>query len=226
MADFIKNSLPYKILREIKNLSVDEARYFFIRIRMCTASIYDILQDEKLGIETGQFISKEDHSLHKDMSPSIPTPYPILRKVFDRLRLGPQDIFVDIGCGKGRAVFMAGAKNIKKAVGIELNGDIIAIALDNLRSIKTPLAAVEFVRGDAASVSLNEGTVFFMYNPFGYKTLSKVMNNIKASLADKPRRIRIAYYSPVHRELFDSGDWLKEESVLDGVDTVIWTNRA
>ena len=222
----IRNSLTYKAMREIKNLFVDEARYFFMRLRNTAEAIRDLMLDEKLGIETGQYISKEDRSLHKDMSPSVPTPYPVLREIFEYLLPGPTDTFIDIGCGKGRAVFMAAEGNIKKAIGIELDGNIVAVARDNLRLLKTPAVNVEFVRGDAASADLRDGTVFFMYNPFGYKTLSRVTDNIKSSLTDNPRKIRIAYYSPVHREIFDNEDWLKIEKVLDDVDTVIWTNAA
>ena len=45
------------------------------------------------------------------------------------LKLDANDVFVDLGCGKGRAVFLAAAQKLKKVIGVELRKELADIAV-------------------------------------------------------------------------------------------------
>ena len=54
--------------------------------------------------------------------------YDIIKKILNSLKLKRENIFVDIGCGKGRILFLVATENIKKIVGIELRKKLVDIA--------------------------------------------------------------------------------------------------
>ncbi|MFH1354607.1 MAG: hypothetical protein ABIH19_00450, partial [Candidatus Omnitrophota bacterium] len=71
--------------------------------------------DKMLGIETaGYYTAIEDISYNKDMVAYSPSPYGRLEKMITYLKLTPDDVFVDLGCGKGRVVFFVALKRLKK----------------------------------------------------------------------------------------------------------------
>lgn len=214
----IRHWLIYKIFWQIRDAC--------FKILYLPLEIFEIIRehcrDKRLGIEADEQVSHKDDSLHKDKHIYSPTPYAILKRVFDHLKMGPDDVFVDLGCGKGRACFLAAVQNIKKVVGIDVDEEMLRIAGDNLRNLRMPHAPVEFIRADAASFEPEEGTVFFMFDPFGYRTIVEVVKNIKGSFAAKPRKIRIVYYGAVFRNIFDAEDWLELESEIMKGETIVW----
>lgn len=222
----IKRWLIYKILREIKNCLAGCLFLIGWQINATVLAVEDLVRDKKLGIETCDRVSAEDNSRYKDMIPYVPTPYRILRKVIGCLKLGTGDIFVDIGCGKGRVVFEASLNNPAKVVGIDMSESLLKAARDNLKAFKMHHARIEFINSDAASYDMSEGTVFFMYHPFGFNTTEAVLGNIRRSLDGNPRKIRIAIYNAAYRDLFEKQRWLEIEKVMDKGETIIWHNRS
>jgi len=63
---------------------------------------------------------------------------------------------------------------------------------------------IEIVNAEVYNFDPKEGTVFFMFNPFGLKTMAKVLENIRQALISHPRKIRIAYYGPVYKDLLNA----------------------
>jgi SAM-dependent methyltransferase len=214
----MRHWLIYKILWQIRDAC--------FKIIFLPSVIFEVVkehfEDRRLGIEADEEIFRKDESLHKDKHIYSPTYYSILKRVFDHLELEPDDVFVDLGCGKGRVCFFAAERNVKKVIGIDLDEDMLDIAKDNLRNLRIVHAPVEFIRADAAAFDPIDGTVFFMYDPFGYRTVLEVIKNIKRSFTARPRKIRIIYYAPVFRHIFDSEDWLEVESEIMNGETIVW----
>jgi predicted RNA methylase len=75
---------------------------------------------------------------------------------------------MDIGCGKGRAVFVAEKLGFSRLRGIELDESLVAVANENKsKYIKRPQSSIEFIHANALSFSYpNEPTVYFLFNPF------------------------------------------------------------
>jgi cyclopropane fatty-acyl-phospholipid synthase-like methyltransferase len=224
----MKNLLIYKILAELINtcnrIIHKICKYIIKLIRV----IKDHYYDKKLGIDTSEsyFCSSNDSaSLYKDMHIHRPTPYDTLRLVVDYLKLKQDDIFVDFGCGKGRAVFFVAMQRLKKVIGVELDKRLVDIAGENLKNVKINNTPIEIVNADAAVFNIKDANIFFMFNPFGPKTVKKVIDNIKQSLTANPREIRIVYYNPDYKYLLDTEDWLVPDRKIEDEEVSIWSNK-
>jgi 16S rRNA G966 N2-methylase RsmD len=151
-----------------------------------------------------------------DYQPSTPF---ALRRILNRLHIPFSDfVFVDLGCGMGRAVFVATEYPFSKAVGVEYSSKLYEIASRNVRMFKSAARKchdIEMVWTDAARYSLPEQhTVFYLYNPFGKEVLEAVMANIEQSLVDHPRRIFVVYHHPEHAAVLE--ETLRWEKIASG----------
>jgi SAM-dependent methyltransferase len=219
--------LIYKIARELKNLLIGFAEMCRIYTQRIILAIREHPIEKALGIETSEpYRKKSDTSLYKDLCDYHPSPYGKIKEILGYLRLGPDDVFVDLGCGKGRVIFFVAQEKIKKVIGVEVDKNLVEITKENYRNLKLSRAPVEIVEADAATYIPNEGTVFFMYDPFGYKTVEAIVGNIKKCLETHARRIRIVYYSPGYRHILDHEDWLELEKEVNAGEILIWHNRS
>ncbi|MDD5130346.1 MAG: RsmD family RNA methyltransferase [Candidatus Omnitrophica bacterium] len=173
----------------------------------------------------GATFVEDTFSLYKDGVMYQPTPYHVLAKIIGYLKPGPEDIFVDFGSGKGRVVFFTALRELKKVIGVEMDKSLVNIANNNLANFKSGKTAIEFINEEAVNFKIKDETIFFMFNPFGSKTLEKVLGNIKRSLLDNPRQIRLAYYAPAHRYLLDNEDWLVLEKNITNLQCSVWRNK-
>lgn len=89
--------------------------------------------------------------------------------------------FVDFGCGKGRALFLAAAAGFRRLVGVEIDGDLLAKCRSNLTRSgrRSTLPPVELRHQDAAEFEPPAGPlVAFFYNPFAGLTLARVARRL------------------------------------------------
>lgn|GEM_PF-1075594 len=183
--------------------------------------------ERRFGIKTSTvYLLTDNLSLFKDGEDYQPTPYKKLEKLVKYLKLNGNDVCVDLGCGKGRVVFFFASQRVKKVIGVELVENLVNIAKKNLKNLKIKdRAPVEIFHADVTDFNFEECTIFFLFNPFGYQTLEKVILNIKSTLAANPRKIRILYYNPVHRQVLDNEDWLILEGQVEKTNIFVWHNK-
>ena len=185
------------------------------------------LYDRRLGIEVSGRTCNQcpDYSLDAEEHCYQPTFYGRLEKMIRYLKPTAEDVFVDLGCGKGRVVFFVALQRLKKVIGVELNKELYTIARKNLANLRINKTPVRLVNIDAVNFDVRESTIFFMFNPFGYKTLEGILRNIKESLVINPRKIRIVYYAPRFDYLLDGQDWLIREGKIENDACLVWRNR-
>jgi SAM-dependent methyltransferase len=223
----IKDQLFYKILRELKRTYITLMHY----LRGCGNRIRDIIIDQhyenELEIQTAENCPvNEDPSLYKDAIWYEPTPYSVLEKTIKYLKFTPDDVFIDFGCGKGRVIFFVATQRIKKVIGIELQKELAAIAKANLSRLKISQAHVEILNCDSVNFNPTEGTIFFLYNPSGDRTVVKIIENIKNSLISYPRKIRIIFYYLAQRRWLESQNWLeREKDDIGDIRVSVWRNK-
>ena len=87
------------------------------------------------------------------------------------------------------------------------------------------MVSADTVVDSPAQEDVREGTVFFMFNPFGYKTVEKIINNIEESLKSNPRKIRVIYCGAATPYISDKYDWLNEEILPKSTRIHIWSNK-
>ncbi len=136
------------------------------------------------------------------------TPYLLLMEIMRWLDPAPADVFMDLGCGKGRVLAMAMRTRAGRLVGVEQDADFLAAAQRNLRR-DPPDARVTLQRALAQSCNFDDVTILFLFNPFGAATLREVLARVEDSLRRHPRRLRIVYVNPVHEGELKACAWLR-----------------
>ena len=111
--------------------------------------------------------------------------------------------FVDLGCGKGRALIMAWELKFRRIIGVEIVPELADIARANL----TRLGVSAEVRTIDALffVFPPEPVVLFLYNPFGTEVVEAVIESLRAG--DVPE-LFIVYKNPRYGSLLDASGFL------------------
>lgn len=144
-----------------------------------------------------------------------PTPASVLQPILSGLPIQHEDFtFVDLGCGMGRAAFLACRLPFKRIIGVEFSAELHRIAEQNRLSFHDEnrrCTEIRFVCADAAGYSFpEENTVFYLFNPFGKPTMRKVVENIGRSIKKHPREVLIVYYNPAEAEVLDTAPFLEK----------------
>jgi len=113
--------------------------------------------------------------------------------------------FIDLGSGKGRALFIAAEYPFRKVLGVEYSTEIQQAALENIRCYSHPRQRcrdVESVVANAAEYEFPDGNlVLFLFNPFGPEIMRLMLANLQRSLEQKPRHVVILMLWPEQAQL-------------------------
>ncbi|MFL6674072.1 MAG: class I SAM-dependent methyltransferase [Massilia sp.] len=118
------------------------------------------------------------------------------RRLLRRLDIPCQDYaFVDFGSGKGRTLLLAGELPFKQVIGVEFSAELNHLAARNISRYRRRKAQrVATLHCDATEFALpDENLVLYFFNPFKAEVLDKVLANISASLAHRPRKVILVY---------------------------------
>lgn len=135
----------------------------------------------------------------------MPVSYDVLEEAFAHVNLEPRRNFVDIGCGKGRALCVATHYGFTKVTGIDFSAKLCAVANTNLLQVKQTMPKLEFaiINNDAFYYAIPaDADCIFLFNPFDEVIMSGVVENILESHAKHPRKIVVVYANPQHKHLF------------------------
>lgn len=182
--------------------------------------------DKKLGIDTGYYNEIVTQNSYGDSVRYEPTKYSDIQRIIDYLKLNENDVFVDYGCGKGRVIASIAALKIKKVIGIELDDEMIKIARKNICNLKIKNTGVEVINKDANNFNPIEGTIFFLFNPFGQRTLQMVLKKIEGSLDKNPRSIKVVYHNSTGVNILEDLNWLELDGEIENsaYPTSVWRN--
>jgi SAM-dependent methyltransferase len=130
-----------------------------------------------------------------------------LREVLKKIPDIETACFLDIGCGKGRALAVATEFPFRRIVGVELSPALTRIAEGNAAIMATRFPdrpPIEVVEGDALKYELPPGfLVAYLYNP-GFGPL---VRGLAARIADHQaipgNRVLVVYCTPILGSVFD-----------------------
>lgn len=146
-------------------------------------------------------------------TPYQPVDPELFRANLAGLPLRPADYtFIDLGCGKGRALLLAAEAGFRQTIGVELVPELHRIAVQNARTFAAEHGRelhINALCGDARDfVFPAETTFLFLFNPFPEATLAAVLDRFEASLAAHPRAAWVLYHNPVHEAVIARrADW-------------------
>jgi SAM-dependent methyltransferase len=154
-------------------------------------------------VDVDSFDTDSNYKIHA--TPYQATKTRPLLKLFRKLRLPQDGTFVDIGCGKGRVLFVAAQFGFKKIVGIEFCAVLCRRARENAdRFIKKRHSgsSIEIIETDIIQYDFTgDEAIFFLYNPFDSVVLAKVLKKIDISVLKRPRDIWLIYNNPLHHDI-------------------------
>lgn len=166
----------------------------------------------------------DDESIHYSATNRL-----LVSTVFENLEVGPEDVFVDLGCGKGRIVLAAAMHPFKRIVGVEIADELAAVARENVERNRERLRCqeIEIVTHDISDYSIpDDATVLYLYNPFKGEVFKKALANIVASLDRNPRPLTLVYLLPWGDEMVrESGrfDVARRVPIGDGpLDEIVY----
>jgi hypothetical protein len=112
--------------------------------------------------------------------------------------VGPADVLVDIGCGKGRVLnywLSRGYRN--RMVGLELDPKVA----DRVRSRLKSWPNVAILTGDAVENLPEDGTIFYAFNPFNAAVMARLKARMEALFLGR-RDVVLVYYNCHHAGVF------------------------
>lgn len=166
--------------------------------------------DRRLGVSTFGYFPPQGQPNDGDFRVHYtPTPYSVCFSMLRRLGLDADDVFVDLGCGLGRAVFAASWLGARRAIGVDIVPELIEAAKENAARSRLVGSDVEFHCLSAEQFSLADATVLMMFHPFGAGTMRSVIRAAEEGLAKRPRPLRVAYYNPIYASVLDESKLLR-----------------
>jgi predicted RNA methylase len=191
-----------------------------IGLRRARSNLKQYRAESSLGLDTGREWSVgaevTGSALYGDGTMYMATPAARLTALLAELPVPDPErfAFVDLGCGKGSVLILAARHGYGRVIGVELDSSLVDVARANVAVAASELGerggVVQVVRADAALFELPEAPlVVYLYNPFGEQTLHAVREELERSMRESPRPVVVAYYNPVHRDVFDSSAWLR-----------------
>lgn len=161
--------------------------------------------DRKYGTETATDIYPRDFLADPEVvahaNEYSPTPDRIFLRFLRRQRLDfARYTFIDLGCGKGRALLLASLFPFRRVIGVELEPRIHEVCVRNIDAFtrKAKLSRrPEALCMSAGEFEFPEGDILlYLFNPFDEHIMTQVAANLRRSLAARPRHVRIIYFHP------------------------------
>ena len=186
------------------------------RLRPRAHRISEAYYEWRLGISSdGRVYPSELGIDNPDSNPYQASDYAGFRRVMRSLHIREgEDVFVDIGSGKGRIVILAATMPFREVIGVELSERLNSVAQDNVRRVRSRLQCrnIQLVTADATTYAIPpDATILYFYNPFLNETLRSVFENIRASLMRFPRGLTIVYKNSKEcRAELAAIDWLRK----------------
>src|ERR1700683_1997935 len=114
--------------------------------------------------------------------------------------------FVDLGCGKGRAVLLASLLSFKEAIGVEFSPTLAAIARANLtrsKDCQQQECRASIIDADAADYMFTADKILlYLFNPFTSPVMERVIANLVHACEHRSAEAVVAYLLPFCHELF------------------------
>jgi SAM-dependent methyltransferase len=168
--------------------------------------------DRALGIETSGRVTRRalaSGSENDAHSAGYVGAHPsIVRKCLDVIGIEPDMTFIDIGCGKGRALVVACEYPFARLIGVELSPLVARMALRNFAALRRRderFSRVSILEGDASKPPFQPGcNVLFFYNSFTGEPVKALIAAIRRHVeSNATSKVWLVCYNPVSFDDFD-----------------------
>ncbi|HWR15915.1 MAG TPA: class I SAM-dependent methyltransferase [Terriglobales bacterium] len=146
-------------------------------------------------------------------APYQPTEPSLFHEMLGALKVDVSEyVFVDLGSGKGRTLLMAAEYPFRKIVGVELFSELDQVAKENIRK-SAHSHRMESICADAREFQFPaEPLVLYLFNPLPAAALVEVVENLRLSLQQSPRSVRVIYHNPISENVLADAGFLRKMS--------------
>src|ERR671922_917331 len=179
---------------------------FFASLVLAQPTAFDFRGGGQTGLASGQDSTRES----KKIVPFVPTPQEVVDRMIELAGVKKGDTVYDLGSGDGRIV-IAAAKKGAKAIGFEIDGDLVTESRENIRKAGVQDAA-EIRQQDILTVNLSPASVVSMYllPDVNLKLKPNVLSQLKPG-------------SRVVSHAFDMGEWKPDKTErVNGRTIYLW----
>src|SRR5262249_54372716 len=132
--------------------------------------LFEAYHEWRLGIRSAGILTPAQLGfVDPDLVEYSPVTYHNFHTVMSQIAVDPcRDVFLDYGCGMGRAVILAATYRFRRVIGVELAPGLAQIALENIAQVERRLVChdIQIEICDATSYDVpDDVTVIFMNNP-------------------------------------------------------------
>jgi SAM-dependent methyltransferase len=153
-----------------------------------------LLEERYLGVHTGVQIRPQDLGYRQGLY--LASSWLVLRELFRNMEVAEDDVFVDIGSGMGRVVFMAARRPFKRVIGVERSLRLNEVARGIVDRKRRLLACqdVALLTVDALEWDVpDDVTVVYLFCPFPDTVFQRLVDRLIASIDHAPRHLRVVY---------------------------------
>lgn len=141
----------------------------------------------------------------------VPTPRPVVDAMLDLAGIGPDDVLYDLGSGDGRIPIAAAQRYGIRAVGVEIDPELVELARANARAAGVS-DRVRFVERDMFLTDVREATVVTLF------LLDRLNLQLRPKLLEE-----LSPGARIVSHRFGMGAWVPDATREIGRDTVyLW----
>jgi SAM-dependent methyltransferase len=159
--------------------------------------------DRNYGVSTEGRVWGPQLGFDPELSGYLPTPVHAFTRLIRSLPIKYAEWnFVDIGCGRGRALVLAATFPFRSVTGVELSELLATRARENVEAFRKDLrcraSSMEVLQADALTYTPLPKTVVYMNSPF----YGRLMEGFAEHLAACPVEMYVVYWNHRCRRLF------------------------
>lgn len=193
----------YRLKSRVKDEGIINALIYIIYL--CCKCPVDFFYETFLDLRySGRLLSGNHKTSYKHLGANdvYHTSYSVMPLIFKFVEISPQDVLVDVGCGKGRVInYWLSRRYTNQIVGLELDPKIAMQTISQFSKYDN----VNIFVGDAVEKLPDNGTIFYFYNPFCEEKVIQFEKRLAQMSANRP--ITIIYYNPKSVHLFNKTTW-------------------
>ena len=167
--------------------------------------------DRRYGVETQAhfpaYLSLTGSEADRHLIPYAGCVPSALRRVLQTLPAPEGATFLDLGCGKGRALIVASEMPFRRIIGVEILPELVSAARRNVARVHKSYPArprIVIQQGDASHPDWPAGpVVVFLYHPFDHSLVQVLKDHMKSKSRDETF---VIYENPVHGDIFDADE--------------------
>ena len=162
------------------------------------------LFEQRLELDSSEFVGAADLGLQNDEYQFyVPSQWLTLRTALWARNPSPEDVFIDIGSGKGRVVIQAARYPFRRVIGLELSPALTEVARRNLERNRERLTCqrVELVTADLVDYEFPQDiTIAYCYHSVAGRTFQVLMERLESVAQRRGAPILFIYSNPLEHE--------------------------